>query len=42
MKKKKPTAKKPRGDWGAINPVTKIIKNKKAYDRKKTKRNEEF
>lgn len=29
-------ASKTRGTW-SINPVTKVVKNKKAYDRKKSK-----
>lgn len=35
--------KKIRGDWGGVNPVTKIIPNKKRYKRKEkhVKRNEE-
>ena len=34
--------KKQRGDWGDVNPVTKIIPNKKKYKRKeKHKQNEE-
>jgi hypothetical protein len=38
MKKKKLTAKKPRGDWGDISPVTKIVENKKKKnDRNKIK-----
>ena len=27
-----------RGDWGLVNPVTKVIPSKKRYDRKKTRR----
>lgn len=27
-----------RGSWGDINPVTKTVKNKKAYDRSKFKK----
>lgn len=26
---------KHRGDWGAVNPVTKVVKSKKVYNRKK-------
>ena len=31
-----------RGSWGAVNPVTRAIKSKKLYDRKKSKRIESF
>ena len=27
-----------RGDWGLVDPVTKVIPSKKRYDRKKTRR----
>lgn len=29
-----------RGSWGAVNPVTRAIKSKKIYDRKKHKAQE--
>lgn len=39
MKKKKPTEyiRKVRGTWFGVNPVTKVLPNKKKYDRKKLK-----
>ena len=27
-----------RGQWGSVNPVTKVVQNKKAYDRKKARK----
>lgn len=33
--------KKQRGDWGEINPVTKVIPNKKKYKRKEKHPNAE-
>ena len=29
-----------RGDWNGVSPVTRVIPNKKAYDRKRMKREE--
>lgn len=34
-RKRKEIDKSKRADWGKINPVTKVRKNKKKYDRKK-------
>ena len=34
-KKKKEINSKKRADWGKLNPVTKVKKSKKVYDRKK-------
>ena len=31
-----------RGSWGAVNPVTRAIKSKKLYDRKKSKQIEMY
>ena len=31
-----------RATWGAINPVTRTVKNGKAYDRKRNKRIERY
>ncbi len=37
-RRKKEVDKKRRIDWGQINPVTRTVKNGKAYDRKKFRR----
>lgn len=31
-----------RGSWNGVNPVTKVIPNKKAYNRKRRSHREEF
>ena len=31
-----------RGTWGAVNPVTRSVKNEKAYNRKKARREMDF
>ncbi len=41
-KEKQALAKARRGTWGALNPVTRKPANPKAYNRKKSRHEEEF
>ncbi len=41
-KEKQALAKARRGSWGALNPVTRKPANPKAYNRKKSRHEEEF
>ena len=38
-KKKKEIDRERRSDWGQFNPTTRVIPNKKKYNRKRDKRN---
>lgn len=40
--KKKELDRKKRVTWGTLNPVTRKTKNKKAYNRKKSQRNDDY
>ncbi len=41
-KAKKELAKRQRGTWGNINPTTRLVPNKKHYNRKKVQKGEDF
>lgn len=39
---KKELAKRQRGTWGSLNPTTRLVPNKKHYNRKKVQKGEDF